>query len=53
MDKEQAEAIISPESEHMLVNTQSETSPGKIKPATSHLCNFRSRIESTHSKTRE
>jgi len=52
-DKEQVEIEGSQGSEHMLVNTQNKTSPGRIKPATTHPYNLRSRIESTNTEAQE
>ena len=52
-DKEQVEIEGSQGSEHMLVNTQNETSPGRNKPATGHPYNLRSRIESTNNEAQE
>jgi hypothetical protein len=37
----------------MLVNTHSETSLGKNKPAMSHSYNLKSRVESTQSNMQE
>jgi hypothetical protein len=53
VDNKQAEAVSSRESEDMLVNTHSETSLGKNKPAMIHLYNLRSRVESTQSEVQE
>jgi hypothetical protein len=53
IDKQQAETLGSQGSEHMLVNTQNETSSGKIEPAISHSYNLRIRVESTNNKAQE
>jgi hypothetical protein len=47
-DKEQEQVEVnSQEGEHMLANTQNETSPGNNRHAVNHSYNLRSRIEST------
>lgn len=53
VDKGQAETDSLSGSEHIGEITQSNVSPGKIKPALSHSYNLRSRIESTSSQTQE
>ena len=52
-DKEQIEIEGSQGSEHMLKSAQNKTSPGRIKPATTHPYNLRSRIESTNAEVQE
>jgi len=53
VDKEQVGIQNSQGSEHMLVNTQRKTSPGRIKPATTHPYNLKGRIDSTNTETQE
>ena len=53
VDTEQVEIESSHGSEHMLINTQNKTSPGRIKPAKTHPYNLRSRIESTNVEAQE
>jgi hypothetical protein len=43
-DNGRAETAGSPGSEHTTVNTQGNTSPGKVKPATSHSYSIRSTV---------
>jgi hypothetical protein len=43
-DKEQAEAVRSPGSDHMMSDTRNITSLGKDYPGSSHSYNLRSRI---------
>jgi len=53
VDKEQVEIENSQGSEHMLINKQNKTLPGRIKPAITYPYNLRSRMESTNIETQE
>jgi hypothetical protein len=50
-DKRQATAISSPETEHMVADTQENTSPGRAKLTVGHSYNLRNKAESISTKT--